>query len=187
MSLNDELSELISNLNALESPAIQEEVDEAIAFFGSFPSLETIDKVYEFYRKKRDEMERVDIPCVMASYGIKRTTMLDGTEVSLNTFYETKQGDKEKLAMWVEQNGFGDIIKDTLAFGKGEVNDDLMLFLKENGYAFTRDSSINSQTLKKVIKDHVASGGDLPPVEAVAVSIFESAVVKRPKEGFGAV
>jgi hypothetical protein len=184
MNLNEALSIYLQQLGQYERPANQEDVDSLISAIGPFPSIETLEEVCKFYRDRRDTIERTDIPCTLAEYGVKRVTMEDGTEVSLGTFYETKQGDKEELASWVEGNGYADIIKDTLAFGKGEVDPELLSFLTDKKYSFSRDSSINSQTLKKIIKDHVAAGGELPPSTALSVTIFESAVVKRPKGGF---
>jgi hypothetical protein len=184
MALNEDLSLLITQLNELEKPSDQESLDSLIAHLGSFPSISVIEEALKYFKAKRDIIERTDIPLTLAEYGVRKVEMADGTSVHIDTFYETRQGNKELLADWVESNGYSDIIKDTLAFSKGEVDPQLLSFLSEGTYSFTRDSSINSQTLKKVLKDHVAAGGELPPSEAVQVTIFESAVVKRPKGGF---
>ena len=184
MNVKEQLSLLIGQLNQLDAPYPPEKLDELIAAVGSFPPIAIREDLLKSYRAKREVIERTDIPCVLAEYGLKSAEMDDGTNVGLATFYETRQGDKNLFAEWLIAHGYGDIIKDTLAFGKGEVDEDLLAYLSERAYSFSRDSSINSQTAKKVIKDHLAGGGDLPPREAVEVTIFECAVIKRPKGGF---
>lgn len=146
-----------------------------------------LEKLCEMAIAEADRIVKTDIPCLLAEYGLAEATMLDGTTVSKATFYETSQANKDKnvLSNWLELNGYGSIIKDTLALDKGEFDPELESFLNEHGYSYKRDSNVNGQTLKKTIKDHILAGGSLPPEEGVKVSIFECAVVKSPKESKG--
>jgi len=184
MNINEQLAIFVDQLNHLEEPSNPTGVDNLIAFIGCYPSIETLEEVVKYYKEKKNTIERVDIPCALAEAGLQDATMKDGTYVSIDTIYETKQGDKSKLAAWLEENGYGDIIKDTFAFEKGGVDEDLLQFLQDRAYNYARDSSIHSMTLKKVLKDHLNAGGTEPPEDAVKISIFRKADVKKPKGGF---
>ena len=148
--------------------------------FFSVPMLETLLSEAKY---ESNEILCNDIPLLLAEYGLSKATLEDGTEVGKELYTEVSQAglDKELLASWLTEHGYASAIKDVLSFDKGAWQDEIGDFLKEHGYSYSRDSSIHSQTLKKVIKDHVASGGELPPQEAVKVSMFERGVVKAPK------
>jgi len=148
--------------------------------FFSVPMLETLLSEAKY---ESSEILCNDIPLLLAEYGLSKATLSDGTEVGKELYTEVSQAglDKELLASWLTEHGYASAIKDVLSFDKGAWQDEIGDFLREHGYSYSRDSSIHSQTLKKVIKDHVASGGELPPQEAVKVSMFERGVVKAPK------
>jgi len=136
----------------------------------------------------KEEAKRIvstDIICLMAEYGISDATLEDGTTIKKTVYMETKQTDKMKVAAWLEANGYGSIIKDTIAFPKGVYDERLERYLAENGYDYSRDSNINGQSLKKVVRDHVDAGGNLPPEDAIEVRMYEEAVVKPPKAAKG--
>jgi len=148
-----------------------------------FFSVQMLESLLAEAKSQANEILCNDIPLLLAEYGLSKATLSDGTEVGKELYTEVSQAglDKELLASWLTEHGYASAIKDVLSFDKGAWQDEIGDFLREHGYSYSRDSSIHSQTLKKVIKDHVASGGELPPQEAVKVSMFERGVVKAPK------
>lgn len=140
----------------------------------------------EIVSKLKASAQRImneDIPLLLAEYGLSEAKLVDGTVVSQEICTEVSQAglDKEKLMVWLTLMGYSSSIKDVVSFDKGEWKEEIGDFLAAHGYSYSRDSSVHSQTLKKVIKDHLAAGGDMPPDDAVKVTIFERGVVKAPK------
>jgi len=150
---------------------------------GSF-SIPILEELLAAAKRERDKILNDDIVCLLAEYGMNSCEMLDGTSVGTEVVYETSQKDKdaELLASWLESQGYGGVIKDTVALAKGEYDEELEHFLTENGYTFTRDSSVNGMTLKKTLKDHLLAGKEPPPEEAVSLKMFTRGVVKPAKK-----
>lgn len=146
-------------------------------------SIPMLEEILSRAKAEANSIMNEDIPLLLAEYGISEAKLTDGTVVSKELFTEVSQAglDKELLVSWLTSNGYSSSIKDVISFDKGEWKEEIADFLMSNGYSYSRDSSIHSQTLKKVIKDHLAAGGDKPPEEAVKVSMFERGVVKAPK------
>lgn len=188
MNLNEALSGLVRRMSLFDAESNNDDVEKGIttieSVFGPTPSISTLEEILDFFKQERNRVVRDDIPCVLSEYGLAEATMLDGTKVSLDIAYETKQTNKELLASWLVELGYGSIIKDVLAFEKGQFDDKAMDYLVSQGYSFTRDSTINGNSLKATIKKHLEAGGELPPKEAVEVKVFGYAKVKKPKEGF---
>jgi len=147
-------------------------------------SIPMLEELLSAAKRERDKILNDDIVCLLAEYGMTSCVMSDGTSIGTEVVYETSQKDKDAalLAQWLEEHGYGGVIKDTVALAKGEYDEELEHFLVENGYTFTRDSSVNGQTLKKTLKDHVLAGGDPPPEEAVSLKMFTRGVVKAGKK-----
>lgn len=179
----------LAEMAALQSDESVEMADTAKKLL-SMHDLFTIPILEELLSVAKARVNKIladDIPCLLSEYGMSSCKMLDGTDVGIDTFYETSQKDKdpEMLASWLEQHGYAQIIKDTLALDKGAFDKRLEEFLNMSGYSYSRSSSINGQTLKKTIKEHLMSGGQMPPVEAVDVKQYNRAVVKMPKVAKG--
>ena len=151
--------------------------------FGAYPSIEYIEDILSYFKAKRDRILTDDIPTFLAENGLKKAICDDGTEVSTEEVLTTKTIDEAKMLAWVIENGGADLIKDTLAFGKGICDARLLAFLAENQYAYSRDSGVHSQTLKKFINDRYKEMGTdgLPPPEAVEAKPFVRAKIKAPK------
>lgn len=176
---------VIEHLEALNAPA-PEDMDafiDAIKHIGIF-TISALEEALSAAKRERDKILNDDIVCLLAEYGMTSCVMSDGTSIGTEVVYETSQKDKDAalLAQWLEEHGYGGVIKDTVALAKGEYDEELEHFLVENGYTFTRDSSVNGQTLKKTLKDHVLAGGDPPPEEAVSLKMFTRGVVKAGKK-----
>lgn len=162
--------------------------DDLVGRIGPYPPIAALEAVVKYYKENLNTILRTDIPCVLQEYGLS-SAVVDSPKgkvpVSLERYYETKQGDKAVLAAWLESQGMGEIIKDTLALDKGAYDEKLDAFLHEGGYSYSRDSSINGNSLKAHIKKHLEAGGERPPEAAMSISIFTQAKITFPKpEGF---
>lgn len=136
----------------------------------------------ELYAINTDE-----IPAILAEYGLKKAVMSDGTEVSTELFIETHTVDKVAMADWLKSIGAEDLIKDTIALGKGMFSPELREFLDKGGYVYKADSDCAAMTLKACIKKRYDEMGDdgLPPATAVEAKPYIRAKIKYPKaQGF---
>ena len=152
--------------------------------FGAYPSIEALEDLVAYYKAKRERILTDDIPTFLAENGLKKVTLDDGTEVSSEEILTLKTLDAVKALAWVTENGGADLIKDSLAFGKGICDERLIAFLAENNYTYSRDSGIHSQTLKKFVSDRYDEMGTdgLPPVDIIEAKPFIRAKIKAPKK-----
>jgi len=157
--------------------------ETAESIFGAYPPIEYIEDILSYFKAKRDRIITDDIPTFLAENGLKKAILGDGTEVSTEEVLTTKTVDEAKMLDWVIANGGADLIKDTLAFGKGICDARLLEFLAENQYAYSHDSGVHSQTLKKFINDRYKEMGTdgLPPPDAIEARPFVRAKIKAPK------
>lgn len=192
-NITNRLTPIVGRYEHLQSD-IAIDLDKAcksLEGFGLF-TIPTLEYALSQAKAECDRILQDDIPCLLAEYGLKKAELLDGSTIEPKTFYNTSQEgcDKSVLASWLEANGYGDIIKDTIALGKGEFDEELKNFLEENGYGYSKDSNVNGQSLKKVITDHIKAleklpyderAARMPPEEAVKVKTFTQAVITKPK------
>ena len=182
--LVDQYKVLDSDFDENENSNDSRMLSYLIETLGTTPKISIIENLLKHYKEVRDEILRTDIPMLMAEYGMRSAETMDGTKIGMSTFYETKQLDKQALADWLEMAGYGSIIKDNLALSKGSFDDRLESFLAINGYTYSRDSSINGMQLKAAVKEHLEGGGEFPPTDAISVSIYEQANIKKSKRSF---
>ena len=92
----------------------------------------------------------------------------DGTSISVSRFYSGRitEENRDQCFHWLEENGLGDIIKNTVSanFGRGEDESakTLMNSLEKEGYSLMQKKWVEPMTLKAVIKEQVEKGSDLP-------------------------
>lgn len=158
-----------------------ETLDEIKAILGTTPKLALLDELVKCYKSYYNNISRNDLPLALAEAGLSNAVTDDGVEVFTKTEYTTKTLDKDAVASWLDANGYGAIVKDSLLLEKGAFTDDLASTLEEMGVSYTRDSTINGSQLKATIKNHMEHGGELPPKSAIAVEVFTEAKIKRPK------
>ena len=158
-----------------------ETLDEIKSILGTTPKLALLDELVKYYKSYYNNISRNDLPLALAEAGLSNAVTDDGVEVFTKTEYTTKTLDKDAVASWLDANGYGAIVKDSLLLEKGAFTDDLAETLEEMGVSYTRDSTINGSQLKATIKNHMEHGGELPPKNAISVEVFTEAKIKRPK------
>ena len=126
----------------------------------------TLKDLNEKHRKLSGEI----IPAKMQELGMTSTTMTDGSKVDVvEDIYVSIPKDPEKSAAcyeWLEDNGLGDIIKNSvgISFGKGEGNmaKHLQETIKEMGLIPEVKVSVHPSTLKATIKKWHEEGKSVP-------------------------
>lgn len=151
--------------------------------------------------KERERLLREEtLPGMMAELGVEKMTLQDGNEITVKqeVYASIPEHRKTEAYKWVEDNGFGGIIKTVVAvpFGRGEMEqainllDELATMGITNG---TIDRSIHAQTLKAFLKERLAemqeiAGSEDPeddrkvvPLELFGARPVMSAKVKQKK------
>ena len=124
---------------------------------------DVIQKIEENLKEKKEHLRKLSgetIPEKMAELGMTSTTMYDGSKVEVvEDIYVSIPKDPQKSAAcyeWLEDNGLGDIIKNSvgISFGKGEGNmaTHLQETIKEMGLIPEVKVSVHPSTLKATVK-----------------------------------
>ena len=123
------------------------------------------------YKNHLKKLSGETIPEKMTELGMTSTTMYDGSKVEVVSDIHVsipKEDLKRKAACykWLEDNGLGDIIKNSvgISFGKGESNmaTHLQETIKEMGLIPEVKASVHAGTLKATIKKWHQEGKSLP-------------------------
>lgn len=119
--------------------------------------------------KERERLLREEtLPGMLNELGVENLTLLDGSAISMKqeVYCSITEEKKAEAFKWIEDNGFGGIIKTVVSvpFGKGEIEKamDLLVALEEmdipSGYI---DRSVHAQTLKAFVKERLGEMGEV--------------------------
>jgi hypothetical protein len=126
----------------------------------------------EFLLKAAKEKLRVlteeTIPSVMQELGLTSLVLDTGQKLSVkqDVYASIPSGNKREAYDWLNENGFGGLIKISVdvEYGKGEAELAIALFkeLQERGLSANAEESVHAQTLKAFLREQVASGASIP-------------------------
>ncbi len=165
-------------LKQLREEATPESVVGTIESLGDYFSIPVLEEVLKHYKRLDQEI-------------ISKALLEDLTDMDIDSFENEEVKAKIKMSVnasmkdkllgadWLESHGYGDIIKSTLSFGKGELTPDILKVLDEKGLSYSLDSKVHPASLKKVISDRIKDGEELPPEGVINVSTFDYVEVKR--------
>ena len=140
------------------------------------------DSVKERKEQQRKLLEE-SIPGRLSELGLKSFKMLDGSQIDIKAFYTAsiKEESRAKAYEWLRDNGFDDIIKNTVSvrFGRGEdqLCETLLNLLREQNYPVEQAQKIEPQTLKAWVREQVERGSEFP-TELFGVYIGQRASIK---------
>ena len=119
--------------------------------------------------KMRDRLSSLDIPNAMDEAGMSEITLRDGSKVKIEsvTRGHITKANQEAAFQWLQDNGYGDIIKAELKVGVGRGETDQLadlaeVVMSEFGWSPDVKQSIHPQTLYAFIRERRAEGDDMP-------------------------
>lgn len=133
----------------------------------------------EQYRKLTEEA----IPEALTSMGMKSFKMEDGSSIEIKAFYSASitEARRAEAFQWLRENGFDDIIKNTVSvrFGRGEESlcAHAVQTLREAGYPVEQAEKVEPMTLKAWVKEQVEKGREFPS-ELFGAYIGQKATIK---------
>jgi small-conductance mechanosensitive channel len=137
-------------------------------------------------KKSLMKMTDEDLPTMLAEIGLSSMTLDDGSEVSVKQTYGASilVDNRPKAYQWLRDNGFGDIVKNTVScsFGMGEDEkaEQFREIAEERGYLAEQDTSVHSSTLRAWVKERVENGDDFP-MELFGAYVGQRAIIRRKK------
>ena len=128
-----------------------------------------------------------EMPSMLAEIGMSSFALDDGSTVEVKQTYGASiLVDKRPEAYeWLRDNGYDDIIKNTVAcqFGRGE--DDqasaFAAFAQQQGYVPDQKTEVHPPTLRAFVKERCEAGEDVP-MELVGAWVGQRAGIKRGKK-----
>jgi len=183
-SFKESLAFFKERIDQLEEEPDEDSINAVLKYLGPNCSVNLLKKVKAVYEARLYEIEHITIPNLFSSENLTSMDFEDGSKVNIEISYESKTVDKVKAIDWLVRTGHGDAIRDSLDFLPGSFDDKALAFLKEGGYSFEIDKTVNGQTLKKIVKEQLNSGGELPPEDAIKFRAEKVAVFKYPKKAF---
>jgi hypothetical protein len=141
----------------------------------------------ETVTKERKEQQRKlledTIPAMLSELGMKSFKMADGSLIDIKPFYSAsiREENRAKAYEWLRNNGFDDIIKNTVSvrFGRGEdgLCDALLGQLRGQNYPVEQAQKIEPQTLKAWVREQVERGNEFP-TELFGAYVGQKATIK---------
>jgi|TARA_R110000782_G_scaffold7051_5_gene23841 hypothetical protein len=127
-----------------------------------------------------------DMPALMAEIGISSLTLDDGSVVKVSQTYGASilVANRDSAFQWLRENGYDDIIKNTVLcqFGRGDDEAALSFahLAADNGYSPEQKTEVHSQTLRAFVKERVEKGDDFP-MELFGAFVGQRATIKKGK------
>jgi len=120
------------------------------------------------HKEKLKQIAEVQLPEALQEVGLSEFSLVDGTKVSVSSFYSARitMENKEKAFDWLRTNGHADLIKNTVSVSFGRAEDDtassLISKLDEDGFHPEQKEWVEPMTLKGFVREQVEKGNDLP-------------------------
>lgn len=144
----------------------------------------TVEAQVEELKEKLRVVQEQQIPDAMASIGMKKFTLSNGYSITIreDVYASIRKDYLHEAVSWLDQQGLGDIVKDSVdvKFGRGDADKAkrLMDYCIKNGWAASEKLSVHPQTLKAVVKEQLAHGIEFPE-EFFSVGPLNKAIIKR--------
>ena len=160
----------LSDVSALASKIIQTE-----------NKVKFLEEELKETKKQLLELTDQDLPAAMEEINMESFTLSDGSEVKITPTYggTIKISDRPQAHTWLRENGYGDLVKNTISavFGKGEDNlaTDFYQSALEKGFNVDKKESVHPATLKSWVKEMTENGSEFPS------DLFGAFIGKRAK------
>jgi hypothetical protein len=173
-----------SKLDTLNSQNLRSMAEVARAIRDKEAEIESLEKTLKARKEALRKQSEEELPSMMAEIGVNSFELDDGSKVSVRDLYggHISVANRDAAYVWLRENGFDDIIKNTLSivFGRGEDQkaDHFMKILEGHGLLPEQNTSIHPSTLKAWIKERMEAGDNFP-MDLFGAYIGQRAIIKR--------
>jgi len=147
----------LSNVSDLASKIIQ--MENKVQF---------LEEELKSSKKQLLELTDQDLPAAMEEINMESFTLSDGSEVKVVPTYggTIRADDRPQAHQWLRDNGYGDIVKNTISanFGMGEDNlaKDFYQSALDKGFQVDKKEAVHPMTLKSFVKEMTENGSEFP-------------------------
>ena len=147
----------LSNVSDLASKIIQ--MENKVSF---------LEEELKSSKKQLLELTDQDLPDAMEEINMDSFTLFDGSEVKVVPTYggTIRADDRPQAHQWLRDNGYGDIVKNTISanFGMGEDNlaKDFYQSALDRGFQVDKKEAVHPMTLKSFVKEMTENGSEFP-------------------------
>jgi len=147
----------LSNVSDLASKIIQ--MENKVSF---------LEEELKSSKKQLLELTDQDLPAAMEEINMESFTLSDGSEVKVVPTYggTIRADDRPQAHQWLRDNGYGDIVKNTISanFGMGEDNlaKDFYQSALDRGFQVDKKEAVHPMTLKSFVKEMTEKGSEFP-------------------------
>ena len=120
-------------------------------------------------KQHRDQLSGRDIPAAMDEAGMSELRLADGRPVRVETGVRASiaKKDKEAAFAWLEENGYGDLVKAEMKLNVGRGEAELLntlaeRIMEEHGWTPGVEQKVHPQTLAAFVRERRAEGDDIP-------------------------
>ncbi len=183
----------MSDINALfeqDAGALQvknEDLDSVGALARRAKLLEKeIDELDTVLKERKEQQRKLleeSIPAMLQELGMKKFVMADGSTIDVKPYYSAsiKEENRAVAYQWLRDNGYDDIIKNTVSvrFGRNEdkLCETLINSLRQQNYPVEQTEKIEPQTLKAWAREMVERGQEIP-TETFSLYVGHKATIK---------
>tara|TARA_Y100001951_G_C11278193_1_gene263402 strand:- start:824 stop:1408 length:585 start_codon:yes stop_codon:yes gene_type:complete len=173
-----------SKLDTLNSQNLRSMAEVARAIRDKEAEIESLEKTLKARKEALRKQSEEELPSMMAEIGVNSFELDDGSKVSVRDLYggHISVANRDAAYVWLRENGFDDIIKNTLSivFGRGEDQkaDHFMKILEGHGLLPEQNTGVHPSTLKAWIKERMEAGDEFP-MDLFGAYIGQRAIIKR--------
>ena len=130
--------------------------------------VERLTKELKEAKKRFDQTSRDVLPDIMSELGLNEITLSDGSKITVKEEVDAAITERTRGAAldWLNENGFGGLIKTALSVSFGTGERDIALELMEQLAQDYPDTSmkevVHPQTLKAFVREQMAAGAAIP-------------------------
>jgi len=145
--------------------------------------IEELDTVLKERKEQQRKLLEESIPAMLQELGMKKFVMADGSTIDVKPFYSAsiKEENRAVAYQWLRDNGYDDIIKNTVSvrFGRNEdkLCETLINTLRQQNYPVEQTEKIEPQTLKAWAREMVERGQEIP-TETFSLYVGHKATIK---------
>jgi hypothetical protein len=147
----------LSNVSTLASKIIQ--MENKVKF---------LEEELKTSKKELLELTDQDLPAAMEEINMESFTLSDGSEVKVIPTYggTIRADDRPQAHTWLRDNGYGDLVKNTISanFGMGEDNlaKDFYQSALDRGFQVDKKEAVHPMSLKSWVKEMTENGSAVP-------------------------
>jgi hypothetical protein len=132
-------------------------------------------------RSRLRDLDEIQIPEAMSAVGMAKFSLEDGTVVSVEPFVDAsiREEDRPTAHRWLEEHGYGDLIKHqvSVSFAREEGDDARALVedLEGRGLSVADKESVHPSTLKAFVREQMTKAAETgePIVWPECIRVFQ--------------